>query len=125
MLVTLSQISELSFHLTGTNSFYVKEESERFSTVGSPCRQNINFDNFTSSFGRLRQEIAPKSVPHEQNDYFSSFKQSCLLLMTLSLPLLLSFLKLSFEKLRRQLQRKRQITIELFVRLSVLRLFEV
>ena len=32
--------------------------------------------NFTSSFVRLRQNIAPKSVPHVQHDYFSSFNQS-------------------------------------------------
>ena len=27
-------------------------------------------ENFMSSFGRLRQKIALKSVPHEQHDYF-------------------------------------------------------
>ena len=34
------------------------------------CRQNLKFENFTSSFGRLRQKIAPKSMPHVQHDYF-------------------------------------------------------
>ena len=29
--------------------------------------------NFKSSFGRLRQKTAPKSVPHVQHDYLSSF----------------------------------------------------
>ena len=33
-------------------------------------------ENFMSSFGRLRQNIAPKSVPHVQHDYLSSFNQS-------------------------------------------------
>ena len=33
-------------------------------------------ENFTSSFSRLRKQIAPKSVPHEQHDYFSTFNQS-------------------------------------------------
>ena len=28
-------------------------------------------ESFTSSFGRLRQKIAPKSVQHVQHDYFS------------------------------------------------------
>ena len=30
------------------------------------------YENFTSSFSRLRQNIASKSVPHVQHDYFSS-----------------------------------------------------
>ena len=33
-------------------------------------------ETFTSSFGRLRQKIGWKSVPHVQPDYFSSFNQS-------------------------------------------------
>ena len=33
-------------------------------------------ENFTSSFSRLRQQIAPKSVPHEQHDSVSTFNQS-------------------------------------------------
>ena len=36
---------------------------------------NCKYENFTSSFGRLRQEIAPKSVPHVHNDSFSLFSQ--------------------------------------------------
>ena len=39
----------------------------------SRCCPNLKFDNFTSSFGRLHQKIAPKGVPH---DYFSSLNQS-------------------------------------------------
>ena len=37
------------------------------------CRQNLKYENFTSSFGRLRQNLASKSVPHVQHDYFSLF----------------------------------------------------
>ena len=33
-------------------------------------------ESFTSSFGRRRQKIAPKSVQHVQHDYFPSFNQS-------------------------------------------------
>ena len=44
---------------------------------------------FTSSFGRLRQKIAPKSV---QRDYFTSFNQSNHSFVALSLPS--SFVKL-------------------------------
>ena len=43
--------------------------------------------NFTSSFGRLRQNTAPKSVPHVQHDYFSSFNQSNHWFVGLSLTL--------------------------------------
>ena len=53
--------------------------------------------NFTSSFGRLRQNIVPKSMPHVQHDYFSFFNQSYYWFVTLSLPLLSSFLKLPNE----------------------------
>ena len=38
--------------------------------------ENSEYDNFTSSFGRLRQKIASKGVPHVQHDSFSSFNQS-------------------------------------------------
>ena len=37
---------------------------------------NIKYENFTSSFARLRQNIAPNIVPHVQHDYFSSLNQS-------------------------------------------------
>ena len=47
---------------------------------------------YTSSFGRLRQNIAPKSVPHVQHDCFSSFNQSNHWFVALSLPLPSSFL---------------------------------
>ena len=30
------------------------------------------YENLRSSFGRLRQKIAPKSVPQVQHDYFST-----------------------------------------------------
>ena len=46
------------------------------------------------SFGRLRQRIVLKCVPHVQHDYFSSFNQSDHCFSALSLPLPSSFLKL-------------------------------
>ena len=64
------------FHMLGTKGFHVKAEKERFIAVSSHCRQNVKSENFTSSFGRLRQRIAPKSVPHVQHDYVSLFNQS-------------------------------------------------
>ena len=56
--------------------FHVKVKSERFTAAGSRCRQNLKYESWTTSLGRLRQKIAPKSVPHVQQDYFSSFNQS-------------------------------------------------
>ena len=51
-------------------------------------------ENFTSSFSRLRQNIAPKSVPHVQYDYFCSFNQSNHRIVVLSFALPSSFLEL-------------------------------
>ena len=39
-----------------------------FTAAGLRCRQNLIYEKFTLSFGRLRQKTALKSVPH---DYFS------------------------------------------------------
>ena len=71
-------IGEAYFRLLGgTNGFHAKAENERFSAVGLGCRQNPKHENFNSSFGRLRQKIAPKSgVSHVHHDYFSPFNQS-------------------------------------------------
>ena len=78
------------FRLNGANAFHVKAEN---GNAGSRCRQNLKFDNFTWSFGRLRQQIAPIRMPHVQHAYFSSFIQSYLWFVALAL--LLSFLKLA------------------------------
>ena len=76
MFVTLQETGEVHFRLLGTNGFHVKAENEKFTSAGLRCRQNLEYENFTLSFGRLRQKITPKSVPHVQHDYFSSFNQS-------------------------------------------------
>ena len=77
MLVTLYKIGEVHFCLLGTNGFHAKAKHERFTAAGSGCRQNLKYENFTSSFGRLYvKKNAVKSVPHVQHDYFSSFNQS-------------------------------------------------
>ena len=57
-MVTLYKISEVHFCLLGTNDFRVKAKNERFTAAGSLY---------------CRKHIAPKSVPHVQYDYFSSF----------------------------------------------------
>ena len=58
------------------HEWHVKAKNERFTAASSRCRQNLKYENFTLSFGRLRQSIVAKSVPHVQHDYFSSFNQS-------------------------------------------------
>ena len=70
------QIGGVHFRLLGTTGFHVKAKSERFTAASSRCRQNFKYENFTSSFRTLRQNIAPKSVQHVQHDYFSPFNQS-------------------------------------------------
>ena len=72
MLITLYKISGVHFRLLSTNGFHVNAKNERFIVASLRCRQNLKCENFTSSFGRLRQNIASESVPH---DYFS-FNQS-------------------------------------------------
>jgi len=76
MLVTLYKIGGVLFRLLGTNGFHVKAKNESFIPASSRWRQNLKYENFKSSFGRLRQNIAPKSVPHVQHDFFSSFNPS-------------------------------------------------
>ena len=76
MLVTLYKIGEVYFRLLGANRFLVKPENETFTAAGSHYRGNFKYENLASSFDRLRQKFAPKSVSHVQNDYFSPFNQS-------------------------------------------------
>ena len=78
MLVTLYKLGEVHFRLLGTNGVHVKTKNERSTAEGSRCRYNLKCEYFTSSFDRLRQKIAPKSVPHVQHDYhdFPSINQS-------------------------------------------------
>ena len=76
MLITLYKIGELHFRLLGKNGFHIKAKSERFTTASSRCCQNLKYENFTLTFCRLSHNIAPKSVPHVQHNYFSSFNKS-------------------------------------------------
>ena len=76
MSVALYKIGGVHFRLLCTNDFHIKVKNERFTAASSLCRQNLKYENFTSSFGRLRQNIATKSVTHVQHDCFSLFNQS-------------------------------------------------
>ena len=72
MLVTLhTKKGEVHFHLLGTNGYHAKAKNERFTAASSRSRQNLKYENFTSSFARS-QKIALKGVPHMQHDHFSS-----------------------------------------------------
>ena len=62
-------------------------EDGRFTAACSRCRLNLKFENLALSFGRLRQGIVLKCMPHVQHDYFSSFNQSDHCFLTSSLPL--------------------------------------
>ena len=93
MLITLYKIGGVHFRVLGTNGFRVKAKKERFTAASSRCRQNFKYENFPSLLGKLRQNTAPKSVPHGQHDYFSSFNQSNHWFVALSLTLPLSDLK--------------------------------
>ena len=50
MLITLNKIGGVQFCLLGTNGFHVKAKNERFTPASSRCRQNLKYENFTSSF---------------------------------------------------------------------------
>ena len=78
--------------LFSTNGYHAKAKNERFTPVGSRCRENLKNKIFGSSFARHRKKITPKSVPHGQHDIFSSFNQSNHWFVAFSL--LSSFLKL-------------------------------
>ena len=76
MLVALYKIGGVHFRLLGTNGFHVQAKTERFTAASSRCLENLKYENFTSSFCRLRQNVASaKSVLHVQYDYVSSFNQ--------------------------------------------------
>ena len=104
MLLTLYKIGGVHFRLFGANGCHFKAKHERFTAASSCCGHNLEYENFTSSFGRLRQKIVPQSVPHLQHDYFSSFNQSNHWLVV-TLPS--SNLRLPIGQARRQRQQER------------------
>ena len=59
------------------NAFHAKAKNERLIAAGWCCRPKLEGQNFTSSlFDTQTKKITPKSVPHVQHDYFTSFNQS-------------------------------------------------
>ena len=75
-----------------------------------------------SSFGRLRQRIESKRVPHVQHDYFSLFNQSdhCFLASLLLLPS--SLLKLPNKMQLSDGNPTRQVVPPSWIKLSVRRI---
>ena len=69
-----------------------------------------NLNDCTSLFGRLRQKIAPKSVPHVQHDYFSSINQSLKSLIC-GVVVAVAVVIRELEQGRQQGQRRRQKTM--------------
>ena len=70
-MITLCEIGEVFFRLLDTNVFPCKVRVINiYRAVRTPCHQNLKYENFTSSFGGLRQRIAPMSVLHLQDDNF-------------------------------------------------------
>ena len=73
MSMTSYKIGKVHFRLLGANGFDVKAKNGRFAAAASSSRQNLEYENFTWLFGRLRQKIVAKSVPQVQRDYFFLF----------------------------------------------------
>ena len=76
--------------------FHVKVKNERFTAAGSRCRQNLKYESLTTSFGRLRQKIAPKACRTCSTTIFPHSTNQNRRYVALPLPLPSSFLKLPF-----------------------------
>ena len=63
----------VAFLLIDTDDFHHKLENKRFAAARLRCCQNIKFDKFKSSFGRLREKKELMCVLHVQHYCFSSF----------------------------------------------------
>ena len=66
----LDKIGGVHFRLHDTNGFHVKAKNERFTAASFRCRQNLKYENFTSSSGRLQGAYATGRLEHSgrQND---------------------------------------------------------
>ena len=76
MLFTLYKIGEVYFRLLGMNGFHLKAKNERYDAEGLRSLQNLKYENFYDVVWQTKSKIAPKSVPHVQHDYISTFNQS-------------------------------------------------
>ena len=71
----LSKLEEMKCPFTQLTRriFFCKAGNERFTAAGLRCRQNLKYENFTSLLGRLRQNIASKSMLHVQIFFIQPF----------------------------------------------------
>ena len=67
MVVTLYKIGEVYFRVLGTNGFHVKQ---RMKDLFPRCRQNLKYENFTSSFVDLMNKN--KSFARTSRAFFVS-----------------------------------------------------
>lgn len=86
-MVTLNKIGEKQFRLLSRNGFDVKikEWTIYCCDLALWSEQNLNMD-FTWSYGRIQQHIAPNSVLHVLHDCFSSFNEPYHWFVALFLP---------------------------------------
>ena len=64
------------FCFLDTKDLHLKAKNERFSSAGWRCRQNLKYENFTSSFGRLRQNknSDPMKIHQGQHTHHTKLK---------------------------------------------------
>ena len=60
-MITLYKIDGMHFRLLGTNGFHVKAKTERFTFASWCCRQNLKYENLTSSFARPIKTLHQKA----------------------------------------------------------------
>ena len=77
--------------------FHVKVKNERFYCCGLALSSEHQIWKFHIVIWQTASKIAPKSVPHVQHDYSSSFNQSCNYFLALLLPQPCLLLKLSIS----------------------------
>ena len=71
MLVALDKIGGVCFRLLCTKTSRVEAENERFIAACWRCRENLKDEDFSSSFGRLRQKkVHQKRVARAARIFF-------------------------------------------------------
>ena len=76
MLDTSHKISEAYFRLLGTNGFHVKAKNKNLLLRAGVVVLTSNMKISRRRLADYLKKCAPKSVPHVQHDYVSSFNQS-------------------------------------------------
>ena len=94
MFVTLYETGEVPFFFVWHEWFSRKGREWKIYRCGLALSSEPQVWKFHALFWQTTSNIAPKSVPHVQHDYFSSFKQSNHWFVALSWSLPSSFVKL-------------------------------